>query len=504
MKWFTRKQEKSNNKRNNTRNNNNNNKKSHSKAKHFHVGNLMNSIDQDENLRKLKRAVLDNNLDLLKEVLNKDPTLLTKDIDSGSTILHLAAHKGRIDAVKYILEFDKIHKKIDINLKNNQDISALYYAISSEEGPFIEVVKELLKNEDINTNMIENNKDTSLSYASKVNEIEIVKELLKNPNTDINLKNAIGMTPLTIAIILCNKKIVKLLLDDKRIDINCYKDDDNGNIPYLLEALFFYPDIIDDLLKHPNINVDITVGKEEYTPLMRVIGNMRLYYSKDEYEEIKGDPLEIVKKLLNAGADINKRDKIGRTVLLYACQSSTPSMVKYLLDAGADTDVKDINGYNAVNYVLSRKDSPNKNIKDNFKRDEKEILLLLSANTNNLKVNTTILNIINFDETKSNSSIDTLNIKDLTNSELYKEGNAISATELDEFMPNDYVAVLPIINGEKKFRHVYYIENLSSYWATKPLFNPRINRTMTQEEIDETKIYKLVDSKKGGRRRVIY
>jgi hypothetical protein len=138
---------------------------------------------------------------------------------------------------------------------------------------------------------------------------------------------------------------------------------------------------------------------------------------------------------------------------------------------------------------------------ENFIEKLKKILILLYAHSNNLKVSSSVLNIINFDKTASNNSIDTLNIEELSNSEVYKEGNAISATELDEFMPGEYVAVLPIINGEKKIRHVYYIESLSSYWNTKPLFNPRTNMIMSQEEINSTKIYKLVDSKKGGGKR---
>ena len=46
--------------------------------------------------------------------------------------------------------------------------------------------------------------------------------------------------------------------------------------------------------------------------------------------------LEIVKLLIDSGADINVKDKKGRTALRYAVKNGHLEVVKYLIDKGAD------------------------------------------------------------------------------------------------------------------------------------------------------------------------
>ena len=63
------------------------------------------------------------------------------------------------------------------------------------------------------------------------------------------------------------------------------------------------------------------------------------------------DNTEVAKILLNAGANVNARTKDGRTALIEAASEGRVKIVKTLLDAGADVNAKDKDGKRAVDYA---------------------------------------------------------------------------------------------------------------------------------------------------------
>ena len=64
--------------------------------------------------------------------------------------------------------------------------------------------------------------------------------------------------------------------------------------------------------------------------------------------------LEAVKLLLDKGAEVNAKNKDGKTALLVA---SNLEVVKLLLDKGADVNVKDKNGGTALREASWRSDN---------------------------------------------------------------------------------------------------------------------------------------------------
>ena len=62
---------------------------------------------------------------------------------------------------------------------------------------------------------------------------------------------------------------------------------------------------------------------------------------------------EIVKLLLDAGADKEIKDNIGRTPLFTAVEYATAEIVKLLLDAGADKEVRNNYGNNPADLANS-------------------------------------------------------------------------------------------------------------------------------------------------------
>jgi ankyrin repeat protein len=55
--------------------------------------------------------------------------------------------------------------------------------------------------------------------------------------------------------------------------------------------------------------------------------------------------------LLKAGADVNARNVIGWTPLMYASKYSNPELISILLKAGADVNAKNADGVTALDYA---------------------------------------------------------------------------------------------------------------------------------------------------------
>ena len=59
----------------------------------------------------------------------------------------------------------------------------------------------------------------------------------------------------------------------------------------------------------------------------------------------------IVKWIIDAGADVNTQNQIWWTALMYASFNGHKDVVKLLLDNGADVDAKDTDGWTALMYA---------------------------------------------------------------------------------------------------------------------------------------------------------
>lgn len=63
----------------------------------------------------------------------------------------------------------------------------------------------------------------------------------------------------------------------------------------------------------------------------------------------KGE-IEIVKQFIESGTKVNKKLN-GLTLLMYAARYNKVEIIKYLLQKGANRDIKDSQGFTALNYA---------------------------------------------------------------------------------------------------------------------------------------------------------
>ena len=66
--------------------------------------------------------------------------------------------------------------------------------------------------------------------------------------------------------------------------------------------------------------------------------------------EVNSNP-EVINVLLKAGADVNEKDEYGGTALMSAAYGNNLKAIDVLLKAGADVNVKDKDGKRAIDYA---------------------------------------------------------------------------------------------------------------------------------------------------------
>lgn len=180
--------------------------------------------------------------------------------------------------------------------------------------------------------------NTALNYSILSENVEGVSILL---NAGASIDNRSDY--LHDAIEVNNLNIVKLLVN-KGVDINQIAKEENGTYyyegrsPLSLAVFKENADIVKFLLLHDaNVNMD-----EE--PI--------LYTAVNWYDNYKKSSINIIKLLLDAGADIDVRYS-GNTPLITAIKKGYADVVKLLIEYGADVNYADKKGKKPLYYAIN-------------------------------------------------------------------------------------------------------------------------------------------------------
>jgi len=290
---------------------------------------------------------------------------------NGYTPLHSAADGGQKEIAELLIAEDA-----DVNAKKDDGLTPLDSAISEKNTETADLLRK---------HGGKSGAEFSIHVAAKLGNIESVKQHLA-AGTDVDAKNHDGMTPLHYVrgSAVGSMEVAELLIA-KGADVNAR--DNYGDTPLHYSAYALnYPRVRLLLSKGAFINRVGIRHKSEGTPLdyaylakepiskniyqqplkanaNKIIALLKKQGGKTSkllmakfrpkknslFNAIQGRDLELAKKLIKDGADIEERGgresgKRSATPLYYAAYNVDPAMTKLLLESGANVNAVDYQG----------------------------------------------------------------------------------------------------------------------------------------------------------------
>lgn len=250
----------------------------------------------------LRQAVIANAPGVVKLLLDKGVDVDAANF-SGDTALHLAARYGRLEIVKSLLT-----KNASVTAKENAGLTPLHAAINAKEP---------------------------------ANRVAIVKLLLAK-GADVNAASGVGLTPLMLAYsvkpfdpelaaaIMAAKPEVNAQDNSGKSALwHCVQSQSMTTLNAHDEREWKIPASLADV---PGVNIDLA-DKAGETVIHCLAAKVR-----DE------NAIPLIKHLAAKGANVNARNRGGKTPLLLALENRRPAAVKLLLELKADVNLADNDG----------------------------------------------------------------------------------------------------------------------------------------------------------------
>lgn len=229
----------------------------------------------------------------------------------------------------------------DIELKDLNGLTALHRAVQAKD---LDRVGELLLL-GADTESLDITSRTALLIAARVDSEDIINKLLE-AGADVRAANDCGTTALHYAAFNGSIGVIKLLLtegaDMYAVSAGWWSKaiDETASItPLELAALYQRHEVVKTLVQG-GADLDVK-GKR---------GNRWLSHA------VKNRDVDLMRLLLDAGADADAEDAGGNTPLSNAVMNKDLDMVRLLLDAGADVEARDTTGRPALSYAVKNKD----------------------------------------------------------------------------------------------------------------------------------------------------
>lgn len=241
-------------------------------------------------------------------LINKGAKVDAIDKRGRNPLFNAASYEGCERTIEILIKSD-----VPIQAKND-GLYALHYA--ADLG-IISAVKKLLEYEHLfqPDMMTEESHSTALHYAASAGRLTVV-EYLCEKKADIHAKAPYGQTALYFAAAQGRTEVVKRLIAQGATN----EPSNNGDNPIHIASNYGRQDVVEELLKHPNYDINMPCTKHEQTPLHNAA--------------MKGRAA-LVDWLIKHKADVNKADSNGQTPLYHAAINGHVAVIQCLLNHGA-------------------------------------------------------------------------------------------------------------------------------------------------------------------------
>lgn len=259
----------------------------------------------------------------------------------GITPLMDAASLGSVDAMRRL-----IAAGASVDARNDLGATALMWAV--REMPKVRLLVE--QRADVNASSKTGR--TPLLLAAMSDESADVVRFLMAKGADTRATDRVGMTALHAAANANDTETVRLLLDASP-DVNAK---DAGDFTPLMNAAMNGNTAVARMLLARGARARDVSGRGDmktHTAAMVKNGRVALSdFTALHIASVTGPP-ELVKLLIDAGADLEAREGRGMTplVLSVAADHANPEIVKLLMSAGASLDARDPSNETALDWA---------------------------------------------------------------------------------------------------------------------------------------------------------
>ncbi|XP_078037848.1 uncharacterized protein LOC144470502 [Augochlora pura] len=290
----------------------------------LHVAVISNNFDMVKylvNERKMDLTVKDKfcmtalhmasscgNLEIVKFLANEKSVDLFARGTFGMTPLHTAANSGHLDIVRFLVD----EKHMDVELKDDCGMTVLQTAANSGN---LEMVKYLVEEKNADLEAKDEYNLTVLHTAAECGNMELFKFLINEKNADFNAKDTDGLTVLHTAATFCNIEILKCLINEKNADFNVR--DKQGRTILHTAGIFGNLEMVKFLVNEKKVDINAKTSCDR-TVLHLAVDSGHMDLVKFLVKEKK--------------ADLSCQDKFGMTVLHIAATTGNLEMVKFLVD----------------------------------------------------------------------------------------------------------------------------------------------------------------------------
>ncbi|QYS95164.1 Protein SSH4 [Trichoderma simmonsii] len=274
--------------------------------------------------------------------------ILTEGIDVNATggayhtALQAAAHNGRAAMVDLLLE-----KQANVNLRHGSNRTALEAAI--EQGYWRIALNLLDHRAEFNATETEGTSPLQMAIRSSLG---LIVQRLINDGADVNCDGSIEESPLCLAVVSEDESMFKMILEakpnlrtkfkDGSSPLSCaVKRNKSSMVQALLDAGVRDQRALEDAVSIGNISIVDMFLKVLEKPIseIHIAGSRSLVHLSIEKGQV-----EVLRALVERGADLSVKDKYGRAVLAYAIYLGRDSIINYLLKLhDVDNNVIDVN-----------------------------------------------------------------------------------------------------------------------------------------------------------------
>lgn len=393
--------------------------------------------------------IKENNLDAVKQYITSVDNCNLQDPKTGNTLMHFAVQNGHYEILNFLL-----NKNANANMLNNDKDTPLHLAVKINSP---EMVKRLaidlpaeggfFRAPSANVNIQNKNGDTALNLAAFDTNYDIVNILMARTNLDANLANINGNTAIHMSVLNKDKKqeeIIKILDLLQHKATVALKNNDGNNllslvtqsqkedvVNYILNQIKQFPELIVSANNDGNTPLHIS-AQNGNTNIMNVI------LAKDP--RVRAEIL-------------NKINKNGDTALHIAAKNGFEQSVTRLLLAGIKFDLE--NNQKQTALMLATENN-HKEAADRIIQHMK--LLGLLNKTESTPVEPTN----NFGQLTENNS--TQVPSDLQN--IKPNSNNTSTSQNTESAQNNTNTMAELLNYYHEHKHQMTIQDLQNLEAT--------------------------------------